>query len=83
MIINLASKEYSRCVSDYVKEEERFVTGVFGEAIDGKVVQKGTKAKMARGEMVRYMAENNVNKPEELKNFVVKLSFFGGTVLRQ
>ncbi|MDD3218252.1 MAG: peroxide stress protein YaaA [Lachnospiraceae bacterium] len=69
MIINLASKEYSRCVEDYVKEEERFVTCVFGEAIDGKVVQKGTKAKMARGEMVRYMAENNVNKPEELKNF--------------
>ena len=29
----------------------------FGEHIGGKTVEKGTMCKMARGEMVRYMAE--------------------------
>ena len=31
--------------------------------------EKGVKCKMARGEIVRYMAENNVQSPEELKKF--------------
>ena len=35
----------------------------------GKLVQKGTYAKMARGEMVRYMAEHKIEAPEGLKNF--------------
>ena len=30
---------------------------------------KGTYAKMARGEMVRFMAEKSVRNAEELKNF--------------
>ena len=30
----------------------------FGEHIGGKTVEKGTMCKMARGEMVRYLAEN-------------------------
>lgn len=69
LILNLASKEYSRCVETYVKEPVRFVTCVFGELLDGKVVQKGTMAKMARGEMVRYLAEENVSQVEAVKGF--------------
>jgi cytoplasmic iron level regulating protein YaaA (DUF328/UPF0246 family) len=68
-IVNLASKEYSLCVSKYLPENLRFVTCVFGEEKDGRLVEKGTMCKMARGEMVRYMAENNVQNPEELKAF--------------
>ena len=30
---------------------------------------KATAAKMARGAMVRYMAENQVKAPEQIKNF--------------
>ena len=45
------------------------VTCVFGEEIDGKVVQKGTLAKMARGEMVRFLAENEIDSLEGVKNF--------------
>ena len=59
-VINLASKEYSRCIEYYLKPDDIFVTCVFGELKEGKIIQKGTLAKMARGEMVRYMAENNV-----------------------
>ena len=30
---------------------------------------KGTYAKMARGEMVRFMAENSIESPEDIKRF--------------
>ncbi len=68
-IINLASKEYSQCISKYLRPEIRFITCIFGEEKDGKIVEKGTMCKMARGEMVRYMAENNVTAPEALQHF--------------
>ena len=42
---------------------------VFGEEKDGKVIEKGTMCKMARGEMVRYMAENQITDPEQIKSF--------------
>lgn len=68
-VINLASKEYSVCVSKYLTPAVRFITCIFGEENQGKVVEKGTICKMARGEMVRYMAENTVSRPEELRAF--------------
>ncbi len=37
--------------------------------VKGKLVTKGTYAKMARGEMVRYMAENKIEDPGDIKNF--------------
>ena len=71
VILNLASKEYSRCIERYRKPEDRFITCVFGEwSGDGqRVVQKGTYAKMARGEMVRFLAERQAKEPEEAKDF--------------
>ena len=68
-IINLASKEYSLCVSKYLTETVRIITCVFGEWKDGKIIEKGTICKMARGEMVRYMAENQIEDPEKIKEF--------------
>lgn len=69
VIVNLASKEYSKCVEKYLKPEDQYITCVFGEISNGKVVQKGTYAKMARGEMVRFMAENNISDVEDIKAF--------------
>lgn len=69
IIVNLASKEYSRCVERYLCPQDTLITCVFGEYVNGKVRQKGTYAKMARGEMVRFMAENKIDCPEEMKNF--------------
>lgn len=68
-IINLASKEYSVCISKYLPDSVRFITCVFGEWIDGKIIEKGTICKMARGEMVRFMAENQISDPEKIKTF--------------
>lgn len=68
-ILNLASKEYSICVSKYLPDSVHFITCVFGEEKGGKVIEKGTMCKMARGEMVRFMAENQVSVPEQVKSF--------------
>ncbi|ETP72820.1 hypothetical protein UYO_1237 [Lachnospiraceae bacterium JC7] len=69
LIINLASREYSKCIEKYLKPEDRFITCVFGEWENGKVVQKGVYAKMARGEMVRYMASVNAETGDDIKGF--------------
>ena len=69
VVINLASKEYSRCIEKYVTGEDRFITVEFGQVIGGKVIQKGTLAKIARGEMVRYLAEQGITDPKGLKDF--------------
>ncbi len=68
-IINLASKEYSICVSKYLPDSVRFITCVFGEEKNGKIIEKGTMCKMARGEMVRFMAQNQINTPEQIWMF--------------
>ena len=69
IIINLASKEYSKCVEKYLGDRDRYITITFCEESKGKLVTKGTYAKMARGEMVRYMAEKHIEDPEEIKGF--------------
>jgi cytoplasmic iron level regulating protein YaaA (DUF328/UPF0246 family) len=69
VIINLASKEYSKCIEKYLKKDDTYITITFGEMVKGKLVTKGTYAKMARGEMVRFMAENQIEDPEEIRRF--------------
>ncbi len=68
-IINLASKEYSVCVEKHLGKEDRFITCVFGELSGDRVVQKGVYAKMARGEMVRFLCETGTDDPEDIKKF--------------
>lgn len=77
-LVNLASKEYSRCVTKYLPKRMPCVTCVFGELIDGRVKEKGTYAKMARGGMIRFMAEKKVESMEELKNFEEQGYHFAG-----
>ena len=81
VVVNLASKEYSKVVSQYLQPEDRFVTVVFGELVankmgknagersEQKIVQKGTFAKMARGEMVHYLVQKKASKPEDMQGF--------------
>ena len=68
-VINLASKEYSLCVSRYLPASVRLITCVFGELQNGKLLEKGTLCKMARGEMVRFLAETGAEALEELRGF--------------
>ena len=69
IIINLASKEYYKCIDRYLTKGDIFITCDFVEEANGKLVTKGTYAKMARGEMVRFMAEKNIKNPQDIKGF--------------
>lgn len=69
VIVNLASREYAKCVERYLTEKDRMVTCVFAEKTEGKLRQKATFAKMARGEMVRYLAQRQAGRPEDLREF--------------
>ena len=68
-VLNLASKEYSKAVEAHLPQTIQFVTCTFGELKDGKVIEKGTMCKMARGQMVRWLAENNVTKRVDIRAF--------------
>ena len=65
----MASKEYSKCIEKYLTQQDRYITITFCELSGDKLVTKGTYAKMARGEMVRFMAENRIENPEDIKKF--------------
>lgn len=68
-VLNLASKEYSRAVEPHLPPSVRFLTCTFGERKDGRIVEKGTMCKMARGQMVRWLAENNITEPGDVRAF--------------
>lgn len=68
-VLNLASKEYSRAVEPHLPKSVRFLTCTFGEWKNGKVIEKGTMCKMARGQMVRWLAENNVTSWSDIRVF--------------
>ncbi len=69
IIINLASKEYSKCIEKYVTGRDTYITVTFCGKSGEKLVTKGTYAKMARGEMVRYMAEMQIENPQDIRRF--------------
>lgn len=69
VILNLASKEYSKTIEKYLKPDDKFITCIFGSLKDSKIKVKATEAKMARGLMVRYLAKNNIHNIEDVKNF--------------
>ncbi|MCI9331972.1 MAG: peroxide stress protein YaaA [Oscillibacter sp.] len=69
VVLNLASKEYSKAVEPALPPHVRFVTCTFGQWKDGKIVEKGTLCKMARGQMVRWLAERQIKRPEDLRAF--------------
>ena len=68
-VLNLASREYARAVKPHLPPSVRFVTCVFGERAGDRVVEKGVRCKMARGQMVRWLAERHVTDLEGLRAF--------------
>lgn len=68
-IVNLASREYSRAVTEHLPASVRVVSCTFADRVNGKLVEKGTICKMARGRMVRFLAENSVEKVGEMQAF--------------
>ena len=68
-ILNLASKEYSRAVEPHLPGRVRLVACTFGERKNGRIVEKGTMCKMARGQMVRWLAQNHITARADIRAF--------------
>lgn len=65
-VVALASKEYTKVLEPYIPLiHVRF----FEQDENGKRSEKGVYAKIARGTMARWMCEENITEPDQLKNF--------------
>ncbi|MBQ9328853.1 MAG: peroxide stress protein YaaA [Solobacterium sp.] len=64
-VIDLASEEYSSAVTPYLSKGQR-IQVIFAQESNGKLTVKGTFAKMARGDLTRWMAEEGIEHPNEL-----------------
>jgi len=76
IIVNLASKEYSKAIEPWLLKDQKagapvkMITCLFeSETADGKRKIKATEAKMARGEMVRFLADLGSEDPTVMKQF--------------
>lgn len=68
-VLNLTSVEYRKTFYPFLKEDDWCITVYFYEWVNGKLVEKAVYAKMARGAMVRYLAENQIEEIERIKEF--------------
>lgn len=69
-VVNLASVEYAKAVVPHVTQDTTVITCLFGEGVrNGKPIQRSTASKKARGSMVRWMAENELEDASGLTAF--------------
>jgi len=68
IIINLASNEYFKA-TEAKKLNARIITPVFKDWKNGQYKMISFYAKKARGLMTRYMIDNRIDQPEQLKDF--------------
>lgn len=69
VFLNLSSSEYSRAVLPFASREDRFISVDFLTRKNGALRQQSTYAKMGRGEMVRFLAEEGADTVEAAKRF--------------
>lgn len=68
LIVNVASNEYFKAITPK-KLKARVITPVFKEFKDGEYKVVMVYAKHARGAMARFIVQNNITNPEEVKLF--------------
>jgi len=68
VLVNLASNEYFKALDKKVLKA-RVITPVFKELRDGQYKTIMTFAKLARGLMTRYIIDNQLTDPEDIKGF--------------
>lgn len=75
ILINLASNEYFSAI-DTKKLKARIITPAFKEQKDGQYRMVSFFAKRARGLMSRFIIQNQINDPEEIKAFDLEGYYF-------
>lgn len=69
VIISLASEGYSRCIKQYLTEEDTYLNITFYEKPGEHTRSRVIHVQMAKAQMIRYMAEKRVKNLEDLKKF--------------
>lgn len=67
LVINLASKEYSKTVRPFLKKTDKFITIDFKEVRDGKLKSVVAYMKQARGAMLREIITREITDIDEIK----------------
>lgn len=68
-VINLASAEYSKLVQPWLQPSDQMITIEFRTMQKGKLRTVTTSAKMARGQMTRWIVCNQIEQPSDLLQF--------------
>ncbi|MBV5313896.1 MAG: peroxide stress protein YaaA [Prolixibacteraceae bacterium] len=82
ILINLASNEYFSAV-DTKKLKARIITPAFKEHKNGQYQMVSFFAKRARGLMSRFIIQNQINDPEEMKAFDLEGYYFNNQLSKE
>ncbi len=69
VVVNLASAEYAKTFLPYLAAGDRLVTCEFLTRRRGRLLCLATEAKMARGEMARFLLRERLERPDQLQAF--------------
>jgi cytoplasmic iron level regulating protein YaaA (DUF328/UPF0246 family) len=82
VIINLASNEYFKSIKT-ADINKRIITCHFKDLKNGEYKSLMTYAKLGRGYMTRYIVQNRINDPEEIKGFNLKKYSFNAPMSQE
>ena len=82
VLINLASQEYFKAI-DAKRLKAEIITPEFKDNKDGKYKMISFFAKKARGLMCRFIVQNNISNPEELKAFDLEGYYFNNQLSKE
>ena len=71
LIINLASKEYTKTIRLFLKKDDKFLSLSFKDDKDGKLRSYTAWMKQARGQMLKEIISKKIEDPEDIKKLVV------------
>lgn len=82
VLVNLASNEYFSAI-DTKKIKARIITPAFKKNKDGNYQMVSFFAKRARGLMSRFIIQNNISDPEEMKAFDLEGYYFNNQLSKE
>ena len=71
LVLNLASKEYTKTIRSFLKESDKFLTVDFKEVRDGKLKSVVSYMKQARGAMLKEIITRKIEDIDEVKKLKI------------
>lgn len=71
LVINLASKEYTKTIRPFLGKNDRFISLNFKDDRDGKLRSYTAWMKQARGEMLKTIIQKKIEDPDDIKKLIV------------